>query len=231
MALTKSQKSNIDKARIREQLGDLPPAIDYPKSFKETIYIQELPFILEKRVTNSDTTVCSFDDPVRGKFNSGFTFAAYTGESLGETTRERAINPSNIFREVFIDTDNIMSSDASKIDTTNRLAEVPAGESVMSQEVFKNLVNINNATPYFDTTGSMTVKVTADDGNTWADATSGSLITFGQAGTEGSKFPLTFPFTFGGEGGQVGQVLRWIASAGASASGTVSNIKIIYNRG
>lgn len=222
---------SLDEAAIKDQLGKNPTTFPLLNAnYSETVAVEEGPTRVSTNTLGEATIVGSSTNGIVGT-NTGTVSGnqQVVGGSGRTETVERVVNPFNRFVEHFRDTEYVDTSNTTAtIDTTTDYqAEFTAGQVLTSTTIFKNLVDINNITPTWESTGTLTFEVSLDGGSNWTEMTNNQTLNFSVTSVTNS-FPLTFPITLAGTSGGQEIIYRFTESGGSTA--TVSTVTIKYNQ-
>lgn len=205
MALTELQQIQIDKANIREQLGEIPTGIDFPKTFKDSIGVYELPLVISKRTRIASNTM-QWDNPNRGW---GYDYASATDVSLGTSEIITITNSENRYTEYFAISDYIdTTTSTASIDYSNLQCVMSSSILQSNLIAYTNGTNIGNAKITISSSSDFTCYLSNCVG-------SDSLPIFEQV-TNNIKYTFT----------NSGQVLRYKVTG----TGTITKIIVEYNK-
>jgi len=170
-----------DAQNTRDNLNPTDTNQDYIlKRTSEDIFIEELPTQLLFRDTSGDT--------IWGAFNWGE--ANWDNSYTNTLSAIRVINPNNIFRDYFRDTDFFDASNSTcSVSTTWNRIVFSGAQTFQSKSVFLNSQNIIKGKVYIDTSfvsnsTSITFQMTATGGTSWESVTNNTWHTFGSIGTD-----------------------------------------------
>jgi len=220
-----------ETADIRDQLGDDPDVFPLLITGQnETFGIEEQSTVMWTINIGNAWVVGSSTNGIVGT-NTGTVGGGQ--QVVGGVTSEqkiRVLNPLNTFKERFrFDTFEDTTNTTATVDyTTNFRIDLTSGQVYTSDTIYANLENVNNVTAYWEGTGDVKVEASSDGGESWFEIEKNILFDFSSTATPGDVFPMTFPFTLGGEGG-IGQDLRYKVTEKGSSTATITYMEIKYN--
>lgn len=221
---------SLDEAQIKDQLGRNPDTFPLLNAnYSETIAIEEGPTRISVTGLGSSWIVGSTTNGIVGENTNTASGTQQVVGGIGNYIVQRVVNPFNRFTEHFRDTDYVDTGNttATVDTTTNYHIEFASGDVFTSTTIFKNLEDVNNITPTWTSTGTLSFEVSLDDGVSWIEMTNNETLQVSATEVTNS-FPLTFPITLAGSSG--GKEIKYRFTENGGSTATVSEVTIKYNQ-